>query len=118
MTLETIVPPLADCKRIPQGSFNKSALVLVKHCENGIYKWLVMEREKGRFHKEQYPAPTHEEICMDINRTTGKEVYTRFISEGFWIVSVHINGASLVARAPNPATAALRLWMRVKGVQG
>lgn len=117
MNLENIVPSLDDCKRIPQGSFPDSVLVLVKHCENGIYKWLVMERDKGRFYKEQYPALTHEEICMDINRITGEKIVTSCCG-GFWIVSVRINGDSLVVRAQNPATAALRLWFRLKGVQG
>lgn len=118
MTLENLVPSLETCRKIPQGEFTDSALV-----------WLPSEKIAHVFARDQIavysektlkmciPAPTHEKICMDINRITGEKIVTSCFG-GFWIVSVRINGDSLVVRAQNPATAALRMWMRLKGVQG
>ena len=108
MTLETIVPPLADCKRIPAGSFPDSALIWVKHYENGVFKWLVMERNKGRFHKEQFPAPPLSEILAELPYGTT----VMLDAPNVW-VCINRDKRINITKADNPATAALRLWERI-----
>ena len=118
MTLENIVPPLADCQRIPQGAFKDSALVwMISPYQSD--KLIVIERWRYGA-GEVYPAPTLAEILAEIADIKKYEStrMTRKTIAG-WKMHTHINGYDYSADCdPNPATAALRLWLKLKGVQG
>ena len=67
-TLEKLVPPLAECKRIPAGMFEDSALVWTYELGKDHAPYLEM-RETVEFCRrgmvnapDMYPAPTTDEI--------------------------------------------------------
>ena len=115
MTLETIVPSLEDCRRIPQGSFPNSVLVWYSDKEGHF----VQSRDPV-LAAIIVPAPTLAEILAEIADIKKYEStrMTRKTIAG-WKMHTHINGYDYSADCdPNPATAALRLWLKLKGVQG
>ena len=63
--LEDIVPPLALCKKIPAGLFEKSALFWGRYGKD----WWVNVREFDSTPNEVYPAPTLLEIIDAIEKT-------------------------------------------------
>lgn len=119
MTLENLVPPLEDCKRIPEGSFPESALVWeVYHYQYTVAPY-VMSRETSESTRSAaavesvFPAPTTDEILSQL--PPGSVVG----NDGDKFFAVGSVGREYIAKtAQTPATAALRLWERVKGVQG
>lgn len=116
MTLENIVPSIEDCKRIPDGAFNDSALVYV-HFGFSCQEYGVACRDNCHHADVIIPAPTLAEILAEINAIpypAADYVSLRAEPDGRW--KVH-NGVK-TAWDKNPATAALRLWMRLKEVQG
>lgn len=110
MTLETIVPPLSDCQRIPQGAFTDSALGWRKTKEHKE-RFDVFPRECGECSQysatsEVYPAPTLEEIMAEIPGVCTVKASNSCIKH---------DDIDEVFHDKNLATAALRLWLRVKG---
>lgn len=114
--LESIVPPLELCKRIPAGEFEDSALVWEKTekyfqaTEIIDYEYKVVTRAES---SGGFPAPTQEEIrrkLLNLSIVPGDDV-------------IHVeckidpeNWVSTIAVDENDVTAAaLRLLFQVKG---
>lgn len=119
--LENIVPPLELCKQIPTGEFKDSVLVwkerrsfscddLVKIREPEDISYKVESAEVNYF-----PAPTLEEIRWELRNLSVA------IHENRIIVSCKINPEKWISETVFPgehdADAALRLWLRVKGIE-
>lgn len=131
-TLERIVPPLELCKQIPEGEFEDSALVWVyddvvgflcrtSGCEQ-IHKkeWqlehnhprkIAIRRKCGQ---EIYPAPTLAEILAKLPEGVQMRMRTARNRERHF----QIYHYSYETWTNLPAAAALRLWFKVKGIQG
>lgn len=126
--LETLVPPLELCKKIPAGEFEDSFFVWVV---NGDYepKFKVVDKRHYPFIPENgaslYPAPTLQEI-MEALPPYGKnekilaccvpdwaDFNARVFGEN-WRVG-YTGNCSINDK--NPATAALKLWLKLKGIE-
>ena len=130
--LESIVPPLELCKRIPAGEFEDSALVWVyddvvgflcrtSGCEqihkmewqlqNNHPRKIAIRRKSGH---EIYPAPTLEEIRREL-RNLSVDVIDNTIRVSCKIdPETHI---SEIALNENDVTAAaLRLWFKINRI--
>ncbi|WP_294436599.1 hypothetical protein [uncultured Victivallis sp.] len=115
--LESIVPPVAMCKLIPAGEFEDSALVWVED-EDGIE--LVMPREVAQYeHDEMIPAPTPEEIIIDIGKTHKNPVLA--YCHTYWDTTCYTGRTRTEIFGMKPeqtaSESALRLWFRVKGIE-
>ena len=109
--LEDLVPPLELCKKIPQGKFADSALV---------WMW-DLDGDPGLFPREcgicnQYgteiaiaPAPTLAEILEALGAATSYHLGDA------WLVALCNDSRDNGVKDANPATAALRLWLKVFG---
>ena len=108
--LESIVPPVELCKLIPAGEFEDSALVWDIHGK--FDKWHVEKRVKRSVRFGDYgrmspphadiPAPTLEEVLEAIReiKTWGHLTITRATDDKTKL-----------------ATAALRQWFHLKGIE-
>lgn len=123
-TLEQFVPPLEECKKIPDGAFADSALVWA-YTGNG---YEVTSREVWSIVESIFPgisSPTLAEIWNELptvwnnrflvmldatNRGKGHQIgYARLID------GVLDSDGDFCTQDLNPAIAALWLWFRVKG---
>lgn len=118
--LESIVPPLELCKRIPEGEFEDSALVYKERI--GISRdYLVKMREPEDISYKvesagvnYFPAPTLEEIrrkLRNLSIVPGDDVIhvECKIDPENWVSTIAVNENDVTA-------AALRLWFKVKGI--
>lgn len=127
--LKNLVPPLELCKLIPQGEFEDSALVWVV---NGDYqpKFQIVDKRKYPFIPEDgatlYPAPTLQEILVALPPYGKNEQilaccvpdWADFDARVFgenWRVG-YTGDCSINDK--NPATAALKLYLKLKGIEG
>lgn len=111
MNLESIVPSLETCRKIPQGSFPNSALVWYSDKEGHF----VQSRDPV-LAAIICPAPTLAEIMEEI-ATVG--CFVRVCEVGGNVeYTASLPLSDIEETNTNPATAALRLWFRMKGVQG
>ena len=99
-TLESIVPPLELCERIPAGEFEDSALVWCR--VRGKNAVCPREHWVGVFGTSPIPAPTLEEILEAIG-----EVET-------WDTATITRPIGVNARIVDTA---LKRWFKVKGVE-
>ena len=122
-TLESLVPPLDLCKKIPEGAFADSALVWFGHRHTDKTMAVVPRNELGvgcQFFLQKgvrvaYPAPTLEEIMAALARLElcpGIDLVVNIKGEVCGSVNaacrdVGFCGGSLAA-------AALRVWFDVK----
>ena len=123
MKLEDLISPLELCKLIPKGEFEDSAFLweaavdmntgetvnthtvprpLRIGCNPFVYHEIAKE-----FHL--YPAPTLEEIIekLPLDTIFGKEQYG-----DIWLAHDH----RYYFQEQNGATAALKLWLKLKGI--
>lgn len=117
-TLEDLVPPLELCEQAAEVIGDKTALVWeVYRCQYGVDPY-VMSREtsettRGSAVESVYPAPTLAELLEMLPDGT----MAMMDAPGVWVV---IRGGGTqdikLEKCDSPATAALRLLMRVKGV--
>ena len=115
--LESIVPPLELCKKIPAGEFTDTALVWVED-PDGIE--IVLAREVAQFeHDEMVSAPTLEEITTSFLTCDGWLVKTDSRSglETFVEFYSRTNNRGYAEHAKIACEAALRLWFKVKGIE-
>lgn len=130
--LETIVPDFKLCEQIPEGChFYESALVWHTFNKGRADEYtIVMFRQD---YDEDVPAPTLAEILAElpnhIHDASGDKwlvVFdTRNIDNQYQVGYAAIDARSkrvtshgvYRARDENPATAALRLWLRAKGIE-
>lgn len=112
--LTDLVPPLELCKLIPKGEFADSAFVWVV---NGDYqpKFQIVDKRKYPFIPEDgatlYPAPTLQEIQASMPHCSCRHDHL-----GWTVVSFYVNGIRPEFEE-NPATAALKLWLKSKGIE-
>ena len=121
MTLEDLVPPLELCKQIPEGEFADSALVWLIKVQEEPEVW---ERDKTNSIPpiwSKIPAPTLQEIMKELPAYNEKEICLcciadfpeygkkRVLGEA-WRVGYTERESKLDT---NPATAALKLWLRL-----
>ena len=98
--LKSIVPPPELCTQIPDGEFRDSALVWCRVRGEDV----VCQREHwvGVFGTSPIPAPTLEEVLEETGKVENWDTAT-------------------ITRATDDktklATAALRLWFKVKGIE-
>ena len=127
-TLESLVPALELCKKIPDEKFEDSALVWTYSCDKTITDPTVERREDVDFCRRNvvnappvYPAPTLAEIMEAID-ADGWYCPTCYYQANTWQVDcesdddVNSNSVPDILDAEdhdNPATAALKLWLRV-----
>ena len=104
--LESIVPPLELCKRIPAGEFEDSALVWTAHGVRSVEELSRLEFCKNLpIRKMTFPAPTLEEI-LDALADLGADFLMREFQLG--------NKSYCY---PTGVEEALRLWFKVKGIE-
>ena len=103
MKLEEIVPPLELCKKIPKGEFVDSSLVYW-----GIFLILRRSADKIVTNEKLFPAPILEEIMAEMPYC---RVYKK--TKGLFI-AVH---EKIRIADTNGATAALKLWLKLKGIE-
>ncbi len=131
MSLESLVPPLEMCQQLQPGDFPESALVHEEAfwCEhysettgedNSRYEHQIVVREQGNKDMKCQSAgivltsaPTTDEIKDELRKKY--TVFSRTLMDGRTLVSLHTAGAVFSEIEANPATAALRLWMRLNG---
>lgn len=110
MELNDIVPPLELCKLIPAGEFADSALVWFSNYHFG--GWHIEKRglaEALTDNYELYPAPTLQEILKELDEF---EVWGNNISDEHTVVSEFVQYED-----ENTATAALKVWLKLKGIE-
>lgn len=124
MTLEDLVPPLELCKRIPAGEFGESALVYTlvgARCREGeVFDIIVVTtRERGKKVNIQAPAPTLEEILKELAWVTLCDHINDAGERDYWCLIASLEDFSSIMEEHdnNPAAAALRLWLKVKGME-
>lgn len=123
--LKNLVPPLELCKLIPQGEFEDSVFVWVV---KGDYqpKFQIVDKRKYPFIPEDgatlYPAPTLQEIMVEIDNLGGW-CPTAYRLQNQWTVDYQedkedgMNEVMEQTDPDNPATAALRLFFKLKGIE-
>jgi hypothetical protein len=136
MELKNLVPPLDLCKLIPEGEFADSAFVWLNIQYTRI-PWKVVERRISRYkmerNKKSFPAPTTDEIldkCKDIPGVLNPSLWWQGIwktdcaidksgklSEEFFEDADLENLDLVCAEDKSAATAALKLWLNLKGIE-
>ena len=121
MKLEDLVPPLEMCKRIPAGEFEGSALVWVT-CGDVRPIYRAVDKRHYPYIPEEgalvWPAPTLAEILNELAKS-GVAMLNCSRSDMFewWECSccTLTIPQTMIAKQdnPNPATAALKLWLEV-----
>ena len=125
--LKDNVPELDLCKQIPEGEFRNSVLVW------GYYyagwhdnrEWSVFERTGEENVDLYYPAPTLAEIMAELPKYDENEKTLACIPDfpnesgeavfgAAWTVGYTKNRS---VTDKNPATAALKLWLELKGIE-
>jgi hypothetical protein len=133
--LEDLVPPLELCKRIPAGKFEDSALVYIywwksptKAIEIRVRYEVESDPEFDDLVEDEriiiYPAPTLAEILEKLPKSDYDEHVLYCVPDYpdkgkcriFGCVWSIGHGNNTFTEA-NPATAALRLWLDVNGVE-
>lgn len=135
--LEDLVPPLELCKKIPAGEFEDSALVwhdgynpLTKRNFTGV----TFRPPITMKYYEEYPAPTLQEIldsCKDIAGVLNPTVWYQC---GNWVADCAVDKSGklgeefledadfknldiVTGKADSPVIAALKLWLKLKGIE-
>ena len=131
--LKDIVPPLELCKRIPAGAFEDSALVW--ECYERFFRGIdiIGQSDRVTFRNDDqnntvsrcsstkyYPAPTLAEILAKLPFTDGSNrtpiCCGRWVDDlSIWVVGYRNIDELRKTDKNNPAAAALRLWLKVKG---
>ena len=118
-TLESLVPPMEVCKKIPAGKFEDSALV---------WNTTVCDEETGEIcgvHERdacdsfmrgnQVPAPTLAEIMEEL--TEYPPITIKQWRTGHIEVACNVNGLEVERYGYNPTNAALKLWLELNKEQ-
>lgn len=126
--LTDLVPPLELCKKIHAGEFADSALAWIDHRdvypeENSNPSVVVRKIAWAATSKKGvYPAPTLQEIMTEIDNLGGW-CPTAYRLNDQWTVDYQEdkefwrNDVVEQTAPDNPATAALKLWLKLKGVE-
>lgn len=129
MNLEDIVPPLELCKRIPapRKNFRDSLFAWVPRFEGRgewrrIFRYDLCSRPAVN-DSQCIPAPTLAEIMAGIVklkdlRGLNNHVHLKWDREA-WRIDSYDDGYHVIEThdITNPATAALKLWLELKGIE-
>lgn len=131
--LKDLVPPIELCKLIPAGEFEDSAALWVFFPKSDKKFHLYVREDIDWSKAETYPAPTTDEIldkCKDTQRVLNPTLWW----QGTWKADCAINKsdklieecledadfndlAIVEVQGDKPATAALKLWLKLKGIE-
>ena len=130
--IEDLVPPLELCNQIPEGKFENSLLVYAERFRNGLcldFAEVIMPRveaEESDSHRIIAPAPTLAEIVEALYKEAEgccQIVNCFYDKEGWGVVADYechddsgYGSSYEQTKDPNPATAALKLWLKAEGV--
>ena len=115
--VESIVPNFDLCKLIPAGEFADSALVWRERIGNfsrDVY--LKFRASDDIYYKVEsaevnyFPAPTAGEIMAKLDTPS---LWNRGTDKWYCICKEHV----MVGKGENASEAALRVWLRVKGIE-
>lgn len=117
MNLDDIVPPLELCKLIPVGEFEDSVFIWGYSCNKMNTEPFVDERDCVEYCRKNmvnapsmFPAPTLEEIIRKIRL----DLLCGIEHHGdFYVSNRHIG----VFEDERAATAAIKLWLKLKGIE-
>ena len=129
--LKDIVPPLELCEQIPAGEFEDSVFAwryptYDERNHRLLSKWHVIEvnwdavkEYKKKYDERFFPAPTLEEIIIDIGKTHKHPVLT--YCHNHWETTCYTGYTNAKLFCINfeatASEAALRLWFKVKGIE-
>ena len=122
--LQDIVPPLELCKLIPAGEFEDSAMywgdlfgvadVFPRKCGD-CDTFGVIQTERYIF-----PAPTLQEILEELHKHQ-EDVFLKWSEYAYheWLINAYSHGRNedYQEHDKNIATAALKVWLQMKGIQ-
>lgn len=116
MKLEDLVPLLELCKKIPAGEFEDSCFVRIG--EDTIVLRSNVRVVSGR-QDDIYPAPTVQEIMAELPDDNGCTAWFCQHCSGEWSMGncerdLHVKNGT---EDSNPAIAALKLWLKLKGIE-
>ena len=120
MKFRDLVPPLELCKKIPAGEFKDSAFNWFSN--NYFGGWNVERRQMTYFftdNGELYPAPTLQEILEELHKLQ-EDVFLKWSETAYneWLVDAYTHNVNNhQAHDKNPATAALKVWLELKGIK-
>lgn len=131
MKIENLVPPLELCKLIPAGEFQDSAfcwhytdvvgfVCRTSGCEQISDKqWQIVNNHRRKIEirrnhgEEIYPAPTLQEIMAEI-----QFAQVSIFANGSFVIHPRFGGKRYMRyRDDNAATAALKLWLKMNGIE-
>lgn len=118
--LESIVPPLELCKRIPAGEFEDSALVWVY---DDVVGFLCRTSGCEQIHKKEWQLVHNHPRKIAIRRKSGHEIYPApTLAEIFESIGeVETWDTMTITRITNGkqslTTNALKRWFKVKGIE-
>ena len=107
MKFVDLVPPLKLCKLIPTGEFADSAFIWVNGMDNKP-KVICRPWDKKSI---AAPAPNLQEIMAEL---PANQCYRLGYEFGVALANDNIENAM---KSKNPATAALKLWLKLKGIE-
>lgn len=134
MNLKDLVPPLELCKKIPAGEFEDSALVYSVSQDKILQAEIFIDlRELAEYRVNQikddlpvlYPAPTLQEIMDKFVILTvagaiedeNKQFATSIGGTQEYYKTHSIFEQHICCPVPTNATAALKLWLELKGIE-
>lgn len=121
--LESIVPPVAMCKRIPAGEFEDSALVWVY---DDVVEFLCRTSGCEQIHKKEWQIEHNHPRKIAIRRESGHEIYPaptleEILDDFFFNGAVFCKGGIRIGNDfyeyPTESEEALRLWFEIKGIE-
>lgn len=118
--LESIVPPVAMCKRIPAGEFEDSALVWLY---DDVVGFLCRTSGCEQIHKKEWQLQKNHPRKIAIRRKCGQEIYPAptlaEILESIGEVETWdtMTMTKITNGKQNITTNALKRWFKVKGVK-
>lgn len=111
--IDNLVPPPELCKRIPEGEFTDSVFMRLP-------TGYIVEREyvPAECVCDMKPAPTMQEIMLEIAKLGGW-CPTAFCLHDIWTTVYQDDKYDVVEETDrdNPAAAALKLWMKLEGIE-
>lgn len=130
--LKDLVPPLELCKKIPAGEFEDSCFVRFGNKPYIIIERRLIKKDAGR-KDNVFPAPTTDEIldkCKDIPCVLNPTLWW----QGIWKTDCAIDKSGKLsdeffedadienldleyAEDKSAATAAMKLWLKLKGIE-
>jgi hypothetical protein len=120
MDLNKLVPPLELCQKIPAGEFAESAFAWF---HNGWFGgWHIEQRHLARAYSdngETYPAPTLQEILEELHKQQ-EDVFLKWSEHAYheWLVNAYThNKEDYQAHAGSLPTAAMIVWLKMKGIE-